>query len=56
MPTDIFRSAAHYCLDEKDLSEILDTEHSAIHLYLNGVFQAACRVLRYELRNQSELT
>ena len=45
----IFRSAAHYCLDEADLSEILDTQHSALHLYLKGIFQAACRVLRYEL-------
>ena len=55
----IFRSAAYYCLDDADLSEILDTQHTALHLYLKGIFQAACRVLRYELaieaRNHFEL-
>jgi hypothetical protein len=45
----IFLSAAHYCLDEAGLSEILDTQHSALHLYLKGTFRAACRLLRYEL-------
>ena len=55
----IFRSAAYYCLDEADLEEILDTKPSALQLYLKGIFQAACRVLCYELsvaaRNHFEL-
>ena len=45
----IFRSAAHYCLDEADLEDILNTERKPLELYLKGIFQAACRVPRYEL-------
>ena len=45
----IFRSAAHYCLDEADLADILNTQPKPLELYLKGIFQAACRVLRYEL-------
>ena len=54
-----FLPAAYYCLDEADLEEILDTKPSALQLYLKGIFQAACRVLCYELsvaaRNHFEL-
>ena len=45
----IFWSAAYYCLDEADLSEILDTKPTALQLYSKGIFQAACQVQRYEL-------
>lgn len=55
----IFQSAAYYCLDEADLSEILDTHPKALQHYLKGIFLAAFRVLRYELavdaRNHFEL-
>ena len=44
-----FQSAVYYCLDEADLSEILDSDPPALLLFLKGIFQAACRVLRYEM-------
>ena len=55
----ILRSAVYSCLDVADLEEILDTKPTALQLYLNGIFEAACWVLHYELsvavRNQFEL-
>ena len=45
----ILRSAVYSCLDVADLAEILDTKPTALQLYLKGIFQAACQVLRYEL-------
>lgn len=55
----IFKSAAFYCLDESDLSAILETKPKVLNHYLKGIFQAACRVLRYHLaieaRNHFEL-
>ena len=37
----IFKSAAFYCLDVADLSEILDSDQPALRLYLKGSFR--CR-------------
>ena len=45
----IFRSAVFYCLNDADLADILDTQLMALHLYVRGIFQAAFRVLHYEL-------
>ena len=45
----IFKSAAHYCLSDEDLEDILDTKEAELELYLQGIFRAACRLPRYEL-------
>ena len=45
----IFKSAAHYCLSDEDLKDILDTKEAELELYLHGIFRAACLLPRYEL-------
>ena len=45
----IFKSAAHYCLSDEDLEDILDTKEAELEFYLQGIFRAACRLPRYEL-------
>ena len=43
-----FKAAAFYCLDNEDLVDILDTKEAAFRLCVNGLFQAAVRMMRYE--------
>ena len=45
----IFRSAVFYCLNDADLADIFNTQPMALQLYMRGIFQAALRVLCYEL-------
>ena len=49
------KAAAFYCFDDQDLANILDTEESALRLFLKGIFQAAVRVMRYELAAAARL-
>ena len=50
----VLKSGAYHCLDEEDLSDILNTELPAPWLYQKGIFQAACRVLLYKLANAAQ--
>ena len=43
----IFKSAAYYALADEELEEILETEEAALRLFIKGLFQAQCRLLKY---------
>ena len=51
-----FGRAAYYCLDEADLSEILDSDQPALRLYLKGIFQAAAGCCCMNWLLQPEMT
>jgi hypothetical protein len=43
----IFKSAAYYALTDEELEEILDTEEAALRVFIKGVIQAQCRLIKY---------
>lgn len=43
----IFKSAAYYALTDEELEDILDTEEAALRLFLKGLIQAQCRLIKY---------
>ena len=43
----IFKSAAYYALTDEELKEILETEKAALRLFIKGLIQAPCRLLKY---------
>ena len=46
-PLRIFKSAAYYALTDEELEEILETEEAALRLFIKGLIQAQCRLLKY---------
>lgn len=43
----IFKDAAYYALTDEDLEDILNTEDAALRLFIKGIFQAQCRVIKF---------
>ena len=51
----IFKAAAFYCLDDEALADILETQEAVLRHFVKGIFQAAVRVMRYELAAAARL-
>ena len=44
---DELAKAAYYALTDEELEDILDTEEAALRLFLKGLIQAQCRLIKY---------
>ena len=41
------REEIYYALTDEELEEILDTEEAALRVFIKGVIQAQCRLIKY---------
>ena len=43
----IFKSAAYFALTDEELEEILKSEEATLRLFIKGLIQAQCSLLKY---------